>query len=118
MLGWFSAAVPGAQTDAVVAIASTQRGNRLFFEVIDGLQGAGFRFFEIGSLIDAVPDYAARLDLGWLGLARGQRGIAAKLPECSTAAVGWLIAQVFNVVLSLESPSQALSIRVTRSALE
>lgn len=118
VLGWFSVVLPGARTDAVLTVASTQRGNRLVSEVFDGVQGTGFRYFEIGPLIDAPPDYAAGLDWGWLGLARERSGIAVSLPEWSTAAVGWLIGRVFEAALSLDSPPRALSVRVTRAAAE
>ena len=117
VLGWFSVALPGAKTDAVVTIASTPRGDRLVPEVsdvFDGIQGTGFRWFEIGPLIDAPPDCAAGLDWGWLGLARDRRGTAVSLPEWSTAAAGWLIAQVFNAALALDSAPENLSVRLTR----
>jgi hypothetical protein len=119
VLGWFSVVIPGAKTDAVVTIAAEQGGDRLVSQVVsevfEGIQGTGFHFFEIGPLIDAPSDYAAGLEWGRLGLARDSTGIAVTLPEWSTAAVGWLIAQVFNAALSLDSSSQSLSVRVTRA---
>lgn len=114
VLGWFSVVLPDAKTDAVVTIASTRQGERLISEVFKGIQGTGFRFFEIGPLVDAPPDCAAGLDYAWLGSAREPTGIAVSLPEWSTAAAGWLIAQVFNAVLSLDSAPENLSVRLTR----
>ncbi len=118
VLGWFRVPVPSDITPVIVTLASSHRADTLVSEVLSSIQGTGFHFFEFGPLVDVPADYTAGLDWGWLGLERGQIGVAVTLPEWSTAAAGWLIAQVFDVVLSLESPPQALSVRVTRYALE
>ncbi len=115
VLAWFSVPVPSEITPATITMASSHGADTLVTEVLDGIQGTGFHFFEFGPLVDVPGDYAAGLDWGWLRLERGQVGIAVSLPEWSTAAVGWTISRVFDAALSLDSAPQALSVRVTRS---
>ena len=114
VLGWFSVVIPGAIVPAIITMASTQRGNRLVSEVFGRIEPAGAYFFEVGPLVEASRSYAAGLDWGWLQLQQLGTGIAVSMPEWSTAAVGWLIAAVFDAALPLESAPEALSVRVTR----
>ncbi len=114
-LGWFKDPVPTAITPTIVAMASSQGGDRLVSDVLTLLRSAGLYFFEIGPLVDAPDEIAAGLDWKWLQLTRGEVGIAVSLPEWSTAAAGWLIGTVFHAALSLESAPHTLSVRVSRS---
>ncbi|MDE2967324.1 MAG: hypothetical protein OXS30_07570 [Chloroflexota bacterium] len=115
---WFSVVIPTAVTPALVTVASDQRGDSLVTEVLNRIEGLGADFFEIGPLVPASEALAAGLDWDWIPWARGDTGIAASLPEWSTAAVGWLIGTVFEAALSLESAPQALSVRVARTVHE
>lgn len=114
VLAWFSVVIPSAVTPAMVTIASPQGGDRLVEHVLARTEGTGHDFFEIGPLVDASQEHDAGVDWEWLQSNRGHLGIAVKLPEWSTAAVGWLIGTVFEAALSLESAPQALSVRVSR----
>lgn len=115
VLAWFSVPLPSEITPATITMASSHPADVLVAEVLEGIQGTGFHFFEFGPLVDVPGDYATGLDWGWLGLERRQVGIAVTLPEWSTSAVGWTIARVFDTALSLDSAPQELSVRVTRS---
>ena len=117
-LGWFCVPVPGERTSAVVTLASPQGGDPLVTDVFERIRWYGQGFFTIGPLVDSSEEIAAGLDWRWLGLTRGQIAIAVTLPEWSTAAVGWLIARVFDAALSLDSSPQDLSVRVTRIGTE
>ncbi len=118
VLAWFSVPLPSEITPATITMAPSHRADVLVAEVLDGIQGTGHHFFEFGPLVNAPKEYVAGLDRGWLGMKQGPSGIAVSLPEWSTAAVGWVIARVFDAALSMDSAPHELSVRVTRSAAE
>ena len=117
-LGWFCVPVPNERTSAVVTLASSQRRGDLVTDVFEHIRRYGHGFFTIGPLVGAPEEIAAGLDWKWLGMRQAPDGIAVTMPEWSTAAVGWVIGTVFEATLSLESPPQSLSVRLTRSAPE
>lgn len=118
VLAWFSVVIPSALTPAMVTIASSQRGDRLTEDILARTAGTGHDLFDIGPLVDAPQKHEAGVDWEWLQMAPSDTGISLNLPEWSTAAVGWMIATVFEAALSLDSAPQALSVRVTRAVHE
>lgn len=117
-LGLFDALIlaysTAALTAAVVTTASSLRGDRFGSKVLARKEGTGADLFEIGALAAAPEELAADLEWGWIELSRGGTGITVLMPECSPAAIGWLIASAFEAALSLEPAPQTLSVRVTR----
>ena len=115
---WYSIE-SGVRKQAAITMAVWPRGElSLASEVAARIYQTNTGPFEIGLQVSGPEEYAAGPDWGWIPWYRDDTQVEVSLPEWSPAAAGWMIAKVFDIALSLESPPRDLSVRVTRTAPE
>ena len=115
VLNWFNIISVKPKARAVVTVAADQWDERAAAQVFAFIQRTKSGSFEIGPLITAPDDYAAQPDWQQIKWPTVDTGVAVSLPEWSPAAVGWVIATLFDAILSHDPAPQHLSVRVTRT---
>ena len=113
VLNWFNVGAD-SRARAVVTVAADQWDARSLAEVVSVIQQTNTGAFAFGPLVATPGEHAAGPEMRWIQWARVDQGVAVSMPEWSPAAVGWVIARVFDAVLARDSAPQNLSVRVTR----
>ena len=115
VLNWFDVGAEQSRPRAVVTVAADQWDDRIAAEVVAAIQQTNTGSFRIGPLTSAPEGYDAGPEMAFMQWIRGESGIAISMPEWSPSAVGWVIARVFDAVLSRDPAPQNLSVRLTRT---
>lgn len=115
VLNWFNVLAAPPRVDAVVTIAADGWDERTVAPVFSFIQQIHSGLFEIGPLITAAEGQSAQPEWRGVDWQQVDRGVAVSMPEWSPAAVGWLIATLFDAVRSHHPATRHLSVRVTRS---
>ncbi len=115
VLNWFNIISAKPKARAVVTVAADQWDERAAAQVFAFIQRTKSGSFEIGPLITVPDAYAAQPEWQQVEWPSVDTGVAVSLPEWSPAAVGWVIATLFDAILSHDSAPQHLSVRVTRT---
>ena len=114
VLNWFNIGTALQRAHAVVTVSADRWDERRVAAVVAAIQQTNTGSFKIGSLVSVPAEYAAGPDWGWLELSHVDTGVAVSMPEWSPATVGWVIARLFDAILSSEPKPRHLSVRVTR----
>ena len=111
---WFSRGEP-ERIQAVVTLGTGQVGDVITPESFEKLPPEHAKPFGFGPSVIPPNERPTRPDLHWVEWTSAVAGIEVSMPEWSAGAIGWVIAMVYESVLSHEPAPQNLWVRVTRS---
>ena len=112
--GWFKRGDP-ERIQAVVTLGTGQASDVITPESFKKLPPEHADPFGFGPSITPPNERPTRPDLHWVDWTSAVAGIEVSMPEWSAGAIGWVIAMVYESVLSHEMAPQNLWVRVTRS---
>ncbi|MYI05704.1 MAG: hypothetical protein F4066_12720 [Chloroflexi bacterium] len=114
VLNWFNVLAVPPRVGAVATLAADGWDERMAVQTFTFIQRAKFGLYSFGGIVRAPKDDAAGEEMFGIEWVSADTGVAVSLAEWSPAAVGWLIATLFDAVRAHHPATRHLSVRVTR----
>ena len=115
MHNWFRVAKSKPRSQAVATIAVDQWDEDQTAEVVSCIAEVNLGSFEMAQLLALPAEYAVEVEWEPSEWKHAATGLMVSMIEWTPGASGWVIAMIYDVVLSLDQVPRHLSVKLSRS---